>query len=154
MTIRAEVQSLLDELPEDKLHTVRAFLDGLLRPHPIRAEHLQLRDQAQKFRTLVEQRFQETRKPGTITALAGGGSLFPKNGETCGRNSFHYWDDKALVHQTLQFFAGQELEIMERFSRSDDGGKLVYEQETHSGGRTLRNRIEFPFIVAPETGKQ
>jgi hypothetical protein len=154
MTIRAEVQSLLDELPEDKLHTVRAFLDGLLRPHLLDAENLQVRNQAQKFRMLVEQRFRETHKPGTISAMTTGGSLFPKNGESYGRNSFHYWDDKALVHQTLQFFAGQELEIMERFSRSDNGGKLVYEQETHSGGRTLRNRIEFPFIVAPETGKQ
>jgi len=153
MSTRDEVQSLLDELPEDKLRTVRAFLDGLLRPHPIRAEHLEFRDQAQKFRTLVEQRFQETRKPGTISAMTGGGSLFPKNGETYGRNSFHYWDDKALVHQTLQFFAGQELEVMERFSRSEDEGKLVYEQEMHSGGRTLRNRIEFPFVVK-ETGKQ
>lgn len=146
MSIRDEVRSLLDELPEGKLRTVRAFLDGQLRPRPVRAEHLQVRDQAQKFRMLVEQRFQETRKPGTISAMTGGGSLFPRDGETYGRNSFHYWDDKALVHQTLQFFAGQELEIMERFSRSDDGAKLVYEQETHSGGRTLRNRIEFPFI--------
>jgi len=153
MSIRDEVQSLLDELPEDKLRTVRAFLDGLLRPHPLRAENLQVRDQAQKFRMLVEQRFQETRKPGTISALAGGGSLFPRDGETYGRNSFHYWDDKALVHQTLQYFAGQELEIMERLSRSEDGGKLVYEQEAHSGGRTLRNRIEFPLVVK-ETGKK
>ncbi|MGA9978148.1 MAG: hypothetical protein WBQ08_05900 [Candidatus Sulfotelmatobacter sp.] len=154
MSIRDEVRALFDELPEDKLQTVRAYLNGLLRPHPLRAENLRSRDQAQKFQMLVEQRFNETRKPGTISFMLGGGSLFPKDGESCGRHSFHYWDDKALVHQTLQFFAGQELEIMERFSRSDDGGTLVYEQEMHSGGRTLRNKIEFPFLNGAKTGNR
>jgi hypothetical protein len=100
---------------------------------------------------MVERRFQETRQSGTISVMTGGGSLFPKDGETYGRNAFHYWDDKALVHQTLQFFAGQELEMMERMSRSDDGATLIYDQELSSGGRTVRNKVEFPFITE---GKQ
>lgn len=147
MARRDDLHSLIDCLPEDKLQPAHALLDGLLRPHPLRSELERARHRGRDFRNLVQQRFKEGRTPGTISALVGGGSLFPKDGETYGRNAFHYWDDKALVHQTLQFFAGQELEMMERIARSDDGTKLTYEQELSSGGRTLRNSAEFPFIV-------
>jgi hypothetical protein len=40
----------------------------------------------------------------------------------------------AQIHQTLTIFEGQELEIMQRVSRSQDGATLVYEQELSSGG--------------------
>jgi hypothetical protein len=43
---------------------------------------------------MVEQRFSETRKPGTILALVGGGSVFPKEGRVSGNHSFHYWDEE------------------------------------------------------------
>ena len=150
---RDDLHSLLDRLPEEMVRPVRVYLESLLRPRPPRPEIEQSRHRTREFRKMVEQRFQETRKSGTISALVGGGSLFPRDGETYGRNAFHYWDDKALVHQTLQFFAGQELEIMERMSRSDDGGTLVYDQELSSGGRTVRNRVEFPFIVQDQQGE-
>jgi hypothetical protein len=65
-----------------------------------------------------EQRFRETRKPGTIGAMGGGGSMGMHEGTPFGRQGFSYWDEKALVHQTVQSFDGQELEIMERLSIS------------------------------------
>jgi hypothetical protein len=147
MAIRDDLHTLLDRLPEETLQPAHAFLNGLLRPHPRRPEVEQARDRGRAFRKLVERQFQEAGKPGTISGMIGGGSPFPQDGETYGRNAFHYWDDKALVHQTLQFFAGQELEMMERISRSDAGTMLSYDQELSSGGRTLRNKAEFPFIV-------
>jgi hypothetical protein len=148
---RDDLHSLLDRLPEEMVRSVRVYLESLLRPRPPRPEIEQSRDRGREFRKMVERRFQETRQSGTISVMTGGGSLFPKDGETYGRNAFHYWDDKALVHQTLQFFAGQELEMMERMSRSDDGATLIYDQELSSGGRTVRNKVEFPFITE---GKQ
>ena len=33
---------------------------------------------------------------------------------------FRYWDDKAFVHQSLQHFDGEEIEIMVRLSLSPD----------------------------------
>jgi hypothetical protein len=148
MGTRDEIRSLLDQLPEDKLQSALTVLNALLKPHPQPPEAGRARERGRRFRKLVEQQFHSTRKAGTISAMAGGGGLFPKDGETYGRNAFHYRDDKALVHQTLQFFAGQELEIMERMSCSEDGTMLTYEQELSSGGRRLRNKAEFPFIVA------
>ncbi len=71
-----------------------------------------------------------------------------------GNHSFHYWDDKALVHQTLRIFGGQELEIMERTWRSEDGATLVYEQELSSGGLTKRHEERFPFRDASEPKAQ
>jgi hypothetical protein len=153
MSARDDLHALLDQLPEEMLQPSQVFLESLLRPRPPRPEIERSRDRGRSFRKLVEQRFQETRKPGTISAIVGGGSLFPKDGETYGRNAFHYWDGGALVHQTLQFFAGQELEIMERISRSEDGATLTYDQELSSGGRTLLHKAEFPFIAAEKPGE-
>ena len=144
---RDDLHSLLDRLPEEMLQPIRLYLDSLLRPRMPRPEIERSRDRSREFRKLVERRFQETRKSGTISAMVGGGGLFPRDEETYGRNAFHYWDDKALVHQTLQFFAGQELEIMERISRTDDGATLIYDQELSSGGRTIRNKAEFLSLI-------
>ena len=94
---------------------------------------------------MVERRFRETRKPGTISTLIGGGNVFPREGKAHSSHAFHYWDDKALVHQTLRVFEGQELEAMERISLSDDRTMLVYEQELSSGGLTKKHEERFPF---------
>lgn len=145
MALRDELHSLLDQLPEDKLRDARPFLDGLLRPRAPSPEIEHARQLTHQYKKMVEQRFRETRKPGTISTLVGGGNVFPRKGKEYGNHSFHYWDDKALVHQTLRIFEGQELEIMERTSRSQDGATLVYEQELSSGGLTKRHEERFPF---------
>jgi hypothetical protein len=154
MATRDELHSLLDQLPEDKLRDARPFLTGLLKPRPASPEIDRARKLTQQYKNMVEQRFRETRKPGTISALVGGGSVFPREGQMNGNHSFHYWDDKALVHQTLRIFGGQELEIMERTWRSEDGATLVYEQELSSGGLTKRHEERFPFRDASEPKAQ
>lgn len=145
MAIRDEIHSLVDQLPEDQLQNARPFLAGLLRPRAPSREVEHARQLTHQYKKMVEQRFRETRKPGTISTLVGGGNMFPREGKEYGNHSFHYWDDKALVHQTLRIFEGQELEIMERMSRSQDGATLLYEQELSSGGLTKRHEERFPF---------
>jgi hypothetical protein len=61
-----------------------------------------------------------------------------------GRQSFHYWDEQALVYQTLQSFEGQEIEIMERLSFYADQTTLVWDLEISSGGHTVRHQDGFP----------
>jgi hypothetical protein len=56
--------------------------------------------------------------------------------------------------QTLRIFEGQELEIMERVSRSQEGATLVYEQELSSGGLMKRHEERFPFRDTPEPKAQ
>ncbi len=53
----------------------------------------------------------------------------------------------AQIHQTLEIFEGQELEIMERASRSQDGAPLVYEHERSSGGLMKRHEERFPSAI-------
>jgi hypothetical protein len=65
-------------------------------------------------------------------------------GTSFGRHPHHYWDEKALVQQTLQSFDGQEIELMERFSVSEDRTKLSCILELSSGGHTVRHEDEFP----------
>jgi hypothetical protein len=154
MAIRDELHSLLDELPEDKLQAARPFLAGLLRPRTPTPEAERAQQLTQQYKKMVEQRFRETRKPGTISTLFGGGSVFPREGKEYSNHAFHYWDDNALVHQLLRVFEGQELEIMERISRSEDGASLVYEQELSSGGLTKRHEERFPFRNASEPKRQ
>jgi hypothetical protein len=62
-------------------------------------------------------------------------------GTPFGRQSFSYWDEKALVHQTLQSFDGQELEIMERLSISPQRTKLSCVLELSSGGLTVNHML-------------
>jgi hypothetical protein len=65
-------------------------------------------------------------------------------GTPFGRQSFSYWDEKALVQQTLRSFDGQELEIVERLSISPDCTKLSWVLELSSGGRTVNLHRRVP----------
>jgi hypothetical protein len=145
MATRDELHSLLDQLPEDKLQAVRPFLNGLLKPPTPSPELIRARQRTQEFRKMVERRFRETRTPGTISTLSGGGGIFSREAQAFSNHAFHYWDDKALVYQSLRVFETHELETMERFSLSDGGRTLVYEQEVSSGGLTKRHEERFPF---------
>jgi hypothetical protein len=124
MAIRDEIHSLVDQLREDQLQNARPFLAGLPGPRAQSPEIEHAPQLTHQFKKMVEQRFRETRNPGTISALVGGSSVFPKEPRVSGNHSFHHWDDKVLVHQTLRIFEGQELEIMERVSRSQDSATL------------------------------
>lgn len=103
---------------------------------------------SQEYKERVEHRFHETRKPGTIGVIGGGGSMGMHQGTPFGWQGFSYWDEKALVHQTLQSFDGQELEIMERLSISPDRTKLSCVLELSSGDRTVNYTEEFPITNA------
>jgi hypothetical protein len=81
MAIRDELHSLVDQLPEDQLQNARPFLAGLLRPRTPSPEIEQARQLTQQYKKMVERRFRETRKPGTISALVGGGNVFPREGK-------------------------------------------------------------------------
>lgn len=147
MASRDDLKALIDQLPEPRLEMVRQMLERHVHPPPRpEIEHMQRR--SREYKNLVEQRFRETRKPGTIGGMVGGGSMGTHEGTPFGRQGFSYWDEKALVHQTLQSFDGQELEIMERLSISHDRKKLSFVLELSSGGRTVNYTEEFPITNA------
>ena len=78
------------------------------------------------------------------------GGMGIHEGTPFGRQSFSYWDEKALVQQTLQSLDGQELEIMERLSISPDRTNVLWVIELSSGGRTVNYTDEFPITNAVE----
>jgi hypothetical protein len=141
---RDELKALIDQLPEPRLEIVRNMLEHHVHPPQPRPEIEQMQRRSQEYKERVEQRFRETGKPGTIGGMAGGGSMGMHQGTPFGRQGFSYWDEKALVHQTLQSFDGQELEIMERLSLSPDRTKLSCVLELSSGGHTVNFTEEFP----------
>lgn len=145
MPSRDELKSLIDQVPEGRLATVEAMLQAQLRPPtPPPPEMERLRERGREYRQLVEKRYSDIQKPGTIGGMAGGGSFGVHNGTPFGRNSFSYWDGKAMVQQTLQSFDGQDIEIMERFSIDEERTKLTCTIELSSGGRTVRHEEQFP----------
>lgn len=144
MASRDELKFLIDQLPETRLEMAHRLLNHQINPPAPNPKFEQMQRPAQNYRRLVEQRFQETRKPGTIGSVVGGGFLGEHEGVSFGRQDFHYWDNKALVHQTLQFFDGQQIEIMERFSFSPDRTSLVCAWEISCGGHTVRHEDAFP----------
>ena len=68
-------------------------------------------------------------------------------GTPFGRHSFSYWDEKALVHQTLQSFDGQSLELMNRLAFSEDKTRLSFSLEVSGGGKTGRYEDDFPVAL-------
>jgi hypothetical protein len=151
MASRDELKSLVDRVPEKRLEAVRDMLEFNINPPPPNPEIEHMRERGQQYRKLVEQRFRETRKPGTISILSGGGMTGMHKGTSFGRNGFHYWDGDALVHQSLQSFNGQEIEIMERLSMSADRSKLICRLELSSAGLIVEHSDEFPTSSAPVT---
>ena len=145
MDSRDELKALIDQLPEASLEMVHMMLNHHINPPPLIPEIERMRQRSGNYQRLVHQRFRETGKPGTLRSGGGGGFLGMHEGTPFGRQGFHYWDEKALVHQTLQFFDGQEIEIMERLSFSVDRTTLVCDLEISSGSRTVRHQDLFPF---------
>jgi hypothetical protein len=144
MATRDELKALIDRLPEARFEIVRNMLQHHVHPPQPRPEIEQMQRRSQEYKERVEQRFRETGKPGTIGGMAGGGRMGMHHGAAFGQQGFSYWDEKALVHQTLQSFDGHELEMMERLSLSPDRTKLSCVFELSSGGRTVNFTEEFP----------
>jgi hypothetical protein len=107
MATRDDLKALIDQLPESRLEPVATMLEHHIHPRPPAPEIERLKRRFQDYKMLVERRFRETRKPGTIAGMTGGGSTGMHEGTPFGRLAFHYWDDRALVHQTLQSLDGQ-----------------------------------------------
>jgi hypothetical protein len=144
MASRDELKALIDQLPESRLEMVRTMLNHQLNP-PLQLPAMeQMLRRSNDYRSLVQQRLRETGKPGTMRTMGGGGFSGLHDGTPFGRHDFHYWDDKALVHQHLQFFDGQEIEIMERLSFSLGRAALVCELELTSASHTVSHHDEFP----------
>jgi hypothetical protein len=148
MASRDELKALIDQLPENCLEMVRQMIEHEIHPPAPRPEIERMQQRSRNYRRLVEQRFRETRKPGTIGTMGGTGFSSMHEGVPFGRQGFHYWDDKALVHQSLQSFDGQEIEVMERLSFSPDRTKLLCVVELSSGGLMVRHEEEFPTTEA------
>lgn len=144
MASRDELKALIDQLPESRLEMAHSLLNHRMNPPAPNAEIDRMRRRSDVYRKLVQQRFQETCKPGTIASMSGGGFLGAHGDSPFGRQAFHYWDEKALVHQTLQFFDGHEIEIMERLSLSPDRTTLICAWEISSGGHTVHHEDAFP----------
>jgi hypothetical protein len=139
-----DLKALIDQLPEPEIEMARQILENYLHPPSPRPEVERMQRRFRAYRDVVEQRFRATRKPGTIGGMSGGGHFSEHAGVPHGGTQFHYWDDKALVHQSLQHFDGQESELMERLSFSPDRTKLQCSLEIASGGHTVNYTEEFP----------
>jgi len=150
MPTRDELKVLIDQLPDDKLIAVHRMLELNLNRNPpqLVPEMEQMQQRSKEYRQRVLQKFRENRKPGTLGTAGGTGYASTHDGVSFGRQGFHYWDNKALVHQSLQSFDGQEIEIMERLSFSADRTVLVCALEISSGGYTVQHQDGFPISQA------
>ena len=144
MATRDELKALIDQLPESQLQMVQTMLNHQINPPPPNLDIERMQERSRNYRTMVEQRFHETGKPGTIRSMGGSGFSGMHESTSFGRHGFHYWDDKALVHQSLQSFDGEEIEVMERLSFSLDRATLICALELSSGGKTVRHEDAFP----------
>jgi len=146
MPSREELKTLVDQLREDQLVHVEMMLRHQVNPPKPRPEFEAMRRRSQEYQQKVLRRFRETQRPGTIGTGGGSGGFGEHEGTRFGRQGFHYWDDKALVYQSMQYLDGREIEVMERLSISEAGG-LCCAIELASGGKTVRHSDEFPLAA-------
>lgn len=146
MATRDELKLLIDQLPEGRLESVMHILSHRVNPQIADPEIIRMKREGQDYKKLVMQRFHETRKPGTISTGSGSGFSGMHKGTPFGLHSFSYWDEKALVHQTLQSFDGQSIELINRLAFSEDKTRLSFSLEVSSGGRTVRYE-DFPVTL-------
>lgn len=142
MATRDELKSLLDQLPESRLKTVRTMLNHQINPPPPNPDTERMKQRHLNYRSLIQQRLRETGKSEPL--MGGGGWSGMHEDPPSGRQEVHYWDDKTLVYQSLNHFDGQEIEIMERLSLSPDRATLICALELSSGGKTVRHEDAFP----------
>jgi hypothetical protein len=147
MANRDELHQLVEEVPENRVEQVLMMLRHHVHPPEVRPEIEQSRRQLEEFRRQVEGQFRATRKPGTISSMGGSGFVGrAPHGGGFSNKSFHYWDDRAIVYQSLRSYSDQIMESMERLSTTPDDSAFVYEVELSSGGRIVRYREEFPRV--------
>ena len=144
MSTRDELKALIDQLPDDKLSHVHQMLEFHLNPPKPLPEIEQVQRSGKEYKRKVLNKFRESQRPGTLGTGGGTGFASMHEGVPFGRHGFHYWDEKALVNQSLQSFDGQEIEIMERLSFSPDRTMLVCAFEISSGGHTVHYQDGFP----------
>lgn len=149
MPNREVLKELIDQLPEDRLAGIETILWHHLNPPQPSPEIEAMQRRSHTYREQVLRRFQETGRPGTcgIGSMSGSGGFGEHEGMRFGRQGFQYWDNKALVHQSMHYFDGHEIEIMERLSISEDR-ELCCAIEMSSGGKTVRYSDEFPSAAA------
>ena len=144
MATREELKALIDQLPESRVESVRKLLEHNVNPRRPDPEMERMHRRSLEYRRLVEERFRQTQKPGTLGATNVAGVRFMREGVGYADQSFDHWDGKARVIQTLNQFDGCAIEVMQRFSISEDRKKLSCAIELSSGGRTVNHTEEFP----------
>jgi len=157
MPARDELKALIDQIPEEQLDRTAKFLQRCLTPlppppppplHPwIRPAPHELgviTRRGEAYKKEVMRRFEESGKTAvisnTVLSFQFAGSHEQVRHVT---QSFQHWDEDALVNQELHYFDGREIEIMVRFSVSEDKS-LCCAIEVSSGGKTVRHSDEFP----------
>ena len=144
MATREDLKTLIDQLPESRIESVRRLLEHNVNPRRPDPEMERMHRQWQEYRRLVEDRFRQTQKPGTIGEMTVGGIRAMHEGVGYADYGFDYWDGKARVIQTLHLLDGCQIEVMRRLSISEDRRKLSFFLELSSGGRTVNHTEEFP----------
>jgi hypothetical protein len=76
MSTREELKALIDQLPESRIASVKKLLEHSVNPRRPEPEIERMHQRSQEYRRLVEQRFRQTQKPGTLGAMQVGGVRF------------------------------------------------------------------------------
>jgi hypothetical protein len=84
MASRDDLKALIDQLLEPRLKCFGRCSNTTSTPPPPRPEIEHMQRRSREYKNLVEQRFRETRKPGTI------GGMGTHEGTPFGRQSFSY----------------------------------------------------------------
>jgi hypothetical protein len=157
MDYRARLHAMLDDLDDDEIIAAEAYLSSIVRRRHRREmstpELARLEERRAEFERTAESHWLDAahrakQEQGIVWSFGGGGSFGSDfRGRATGKASFSYPDGADLVEETLRFFAGQEVEIVNRIRLSPDGANIIYQQSVRSGGHTATWKDSFPFTA-------
>jgi hypothetical protein len=155
MDARSRLHALLDDFNDEEVFAAEMYLLGILqrRQQPERSETeiARLGERGEQFRKAAELRWQDAghrlaNSGCNVVGFGGGGGFgFDLQGRAIGKMSCEYAAGDRSFVETLRYVAGQEIEIAEQFSVSDDNTSLSYQHVATSAGHVVKHEELFPF---------
>jgi len=148
MAPRDELKSLIDQIPEDKLKSVRMNLESILHPRPSNPVIEKMERRSEEIRKQLPERLKQLQagnRPGMSFGFIGGDSFAagPAPHKGSGECAHTWREGRAHVKHKLLFHEDREIDIVERLEITEDERTLVYEQEIFVEGRSVKRREEF-----------
>ena len=137
---RSDLHRLVETLPEGAFESAQRILEHFQVWPPRLPPEMKRMEQ---FRQEQEEQFRQSLRRGTTGGIGGGGGIHPGG---YGHTSHSRFEDGACVLESLHFYEGHEIAVVQRLKLADDRKSIRYTHEA-KGPKGERHVNEIVFDV-------